>query len=96
MPRVRLGLGFYGPPSTYVVQNARLLTERRLGGGPVRFLLGALVAAKIPKLYARFGLPAVTKATAVALGAGVIGSAVAATPWQLFAAAVVAARAGPQ
>jgi len=85
------GLGFYGPPVyLHAVREARGYSLSVVSAAvTVHFLLGALVAANIPKLYRRFGLPAVTKAAAIALGAGVFGWAVAATPLQLFAAASV-------
>ena len=53
------------------------------------FLIGAIVVANLPKLYRRFGVPAVTKAGALALGTGVTGWAVAQEPWQLFAATLL-------
>lgn len=84
------GLGFYGPPVYLHAVQARGLSLTAVSAAvTVHFLLGALVAANIPKLYARFGLPAVTKAAAIALGAGVFGWAVAVSPWQLFVAAAV-------
>ena len=55
----------------------------------VHFLFGALVVARLPKLYLRYGLAAVTKAGALSLALGVSGWAVAAAPWQLFAAALL-------
>ena len=55
----------------------------------MHYLAGAIVVANVPALYRRFGLPAVTIAGAVLLSAGVAGWAIAATPWQLFAATVV-------
>ena len=84
------GLGFYGPPVYLHAAQAHGFSLSIVSAAvTVHFLLGALVAANIPKLYARFGLPAVTKAAAIALGAGVFGWAVAVTPWQLFGAAAV-------
>ena len=84
------GLGFYGPPVYLHAVQARGFSLSIVSAAvTIHFLLGALVAANIPKLYARFGLPAVTNAAAVALGAGVFGWAVATAPWQLFAAAAV-------
>src|SRR4029077_2940040 len=50
------------------------------------FLVGAVFTANLPRLYGRFGVPAITKAGAVSLTAGVTGWAVAEAPWQLFAA----------
>ena len=85
------GVGFYGPP---VLLQA--LHEAR--GWPVplvsaavtcHFLLGALVVARLPALHARFGLVAVTRAGGVASGLGVLGWALAAEPWQLFAATLL-------
>jgi MFS transporter len=82
------GLGFYGPP-------IYLQTVRDLRGWPlplvsaavtVHFLFGALVVARLPGLYRRYGLPAVTKAGVLSLAVGVTGWAVAAEPWQLFVA----------
>jgi MFS family permease len=85
------GLGFYGPPVyLHAVREARGFSLTVVSAAvSVHFLIGAVVAASIPKLYARFGLPSVTKVASVGLGAGVLGWAVAATPWQLFAAAAV-------
>lgn len=85
------GIGFYGPP-IYL----HTLVERN--GWPVslvsaavtvHFLAGALVVANLPRLHARFGLPAVTKSGAIALGLGVCGWAWAESPWQLFAATLL-------
>src|SRR5258708_35378768 len=84
------GLGFYGPP--IYLQAVR---DHRGWSLPlvsavvtVHFLFGALVVARLPKLYLRYGLPAVAKAGARSLAAGISGWAVAAEPWQLFAAAL--------
>ncbi|MBP0443386.1 MFS transporter [Roseomonas sp. SSH11] len=85
------GVGFYGPP---VLLQA--LHETRGWPVPVisaaitcHFLLGALVVARLPALHARFGLAAVTRAGGVASALGVLGWALAAEPWQLFAATLV-------
>src|SRR5207248_248845 len=51
-------------------------------------LASAATVANLPALYRRFGLPAVTRAGALALAAGVLGWAVATSPWQLFAATI--------
>jgi MFS family permease len=48
-------------------------------------LVGAPVFAKLPALYARFGIARVTQAGAVLTALGLVGWAVAAEPWQLFA-----------
>ncbi len=55
----------------------------------VHFLFGALVVARLPKLYLRYGLATVTKAGALSLAAGISGWAAATEPWQLFAAALL-------
>jgi Major Facilitator Superfamily len=84
------GVGFFGPP-------VFLSTLQATRGWPlwlvstavtVHFLAGALVGARLPLLYGRFGASAVTKAGALALGLGILGWAIAASPWQLFAATI--------
>jgi len=84
------GLGFYGPP--IYLQAVRDLRGWSLplvsAAVTVHFLFGALVVARLPKLYLRYGLPAVTKAGVLSLALGISGWAVAAEPWQLFAAAL--------
>jgi MFS family permease len=86
-----LGMGFHGP-AIY------LHAIRESNGWPlalvsaavtVHFLVGAVVVANLPTLYRRFGLPTVTKAGAICLAIGVFGWAIAATPWQLFGAALL-------
>lgn len=86
-----LGFGFYGPP---IFLNA----VREARGWPlalvstavtVHFLAGSIVTANLPALYRRFGIAAVTKIGALALAVGVLGWAMAATPWQLFAATLL-------
>lgn len=85
------GLGFYGPP--IYLQAVRDLRGWSLplvsAAVTVHFLFGALVVARLPKLYLRYGLPAVTKAGVLSLALGISGWAVAAEPWQLFAAALL-------
>lgn len=85
------GMGFYGPP-------VFLSVVRETRGWPlilistavtVHFLVGAVAGASLPVFYRRFGAPAVTKAGAVSMAAGVLGWAVAAAPWQLFVASVL-------
>jgi MFS family permease len=86
-----LGIGFHGP-AVYL----HAIHENR--GWPLalistavtsHFLIGALVVANLPTLYRRFGLPTVTKAGAILLALGVFGWAIAAAPWQLFAATLL-------
>lgn len=85
------GLGFYGPPVyLHAVRETRGFSITTVSAAvTVHYLAGALVAANIPALYRRFGLPVITAAAAILLSAGVAGWAVAATPWQLVAATVV-------
>jgi MFS family permease len=85
------GLGFYGPPVyLQAVREARGFSLAVVSAAvTLHFLAGAVVAANVPALYRRFGLPVVTKVAALALAVGVFGWAVAATPWQLFAATLV-------
>ncbi len=85
------GLGFYGPPVyLHAVREARgwslILVSTAV---TVHFLFGAVVVANLPELYRRFGIPAVTKAGALSLAAGVTGWAVAHEPWQLFVATLL-------
>jgi MFS family permease len=85
------GLGFYGPP-------VFLHAVRETGGWPlplvsaavtVHFLAGAVSVACLPRLYRRFGVPAITKAGAVLLTIGIVGWAAASAQWLLFAAALL-------
>jgi hypothetical protein len=85
-----MGIGFHGP-AVY------LHTVQERTGWPlslistavtVHFLVGATIVANLPALYRCFGVPTVTKAGAICLAAGVLGWATAATPWQLFGAAL--------
>ena len=92
------GLGFYGPPVyLHAVREARGFSLTVVSAAvTVHFLVGAVVAANIPALYRRFGLPAVTKAAAIALGAGVFGWAVPQRHGSFSPRRRSAARAGPR
>ena len=85
------GIGFYGMPIyLHAVREARGWPVALVSSAvTAHFLWGAFVVANLPRLHRRFGLPAVTKAGALALGLGVFGWSVAAAPWQLFAAALL-------
>lgn len=85
------GLGFYGP-AVY------LHSVRQSQGWPVslvsaavtlHFLAGAGVVVNLPRLYRRFGLPAVTRGGAGVLALGLVGWSTAASPLQLLGAALV-------
>jgi hypothetical protein len=82
------GVGFYGPPVyLQAVRDARGWSLPLVSTAvTVHFLVGAAVIANLPRLYRRFGVPKVTKAGAVSLACGIVGWALARTPWQLFAA----------
>jgi len=84
------GLGFYGPPVyLHAVRELRGWSLALVSTAvTAHFLIGAIVVANLPKLYRRFGVSAVTKAGALALGTGVTAWAVAQEPWQLLAATV--------
>jgi uncharacterized membrane protein len=82
------GMGFYGPP-------VFLQAVRATRGWPlalistavtVHFLIGAVLVANLPAFYRRFGVTAVTRIGALSLAIGIVGWAIATTPWQLFVA----------
>ena len=85
------GVGFYGPPVfLFAVHEAR--------GWPIplvsaavtcHFLLGALVVGNLPRIHRRFGVAGVTRLGGVLSGLGVLGWALAVSPWQLFAATAI-------
>lgn len=85
------GLGFYGPPVyLHAVREARGWSVGLVSAAvTVHYLCGALVIANLPKLYRRFGLAFVTRAGSILLAVGLVGWALAAEPWQLFAATLL-------
>jgi hypothetical protein len=85
------GVGFYGPPVyLHAVREARGWSLALVSTAvTVHFLAGVIVIANLPKLYGRFGVPAVTKAGSIALAAGIAGWALACEPWQLFLATLL-------
>jgi MFS family permease len=85
------GVGFYGPPVyLYAVQEARGWSVGLVSSAvTLHYLVGAVVVANLPALHRRFGLARITRAGAVCLAAGTLGWALAATPWQLFAATLI-------
>jgi MFS family permease len=85
------GMGFYGPPIyLHAVHAARGWSLALVSTAvTVHFLVGAAVVANLPAIHRRFGLALVTKAGVLSLAAGVLGWAVATTPWQLFVATVL-------
>lgn len=85
------GIGFYGPPIyLHAVRDARGWSTGLVSTAvTVHFLFGAVVVANLPGLYRRFGVATVTKAGSVAASLGVLGWALATTPWHLFAATLL-------
>lgn len=85
------GIGFYGPPVYLHAVMERTGWPLQLVSLAVttHFLTGALVVANLPRLYAWVGLPWATAAGAVAATGGLLGWALAAQHWQLFAAAAL-------
>ena len=82
------GFGFYGPPIfLHEVQRTRGFSLAVVSAATTaHFLFGAVAIANLPRLYARFGIEAVTKAGVALLAIGLAGWALAVEPWQLFAA----------
>ncbi len=85
------GLGFYGPPIFLsVIREQRgwslVLISMAIS---VHYLVGAITGANLPAFYRRFGAASVTKAGALAMATGIMGWAVATSPWHLFVAAVL-------
>ena len=85
------GFGFYGPPVFLHAVEAGRGWPLWLVSAAVtcHFLAGAAVVSRMAAIQARFGLVAVTRAGAVAAALGVLGWALAAEPWQLFAATLL-------
>ena len=85
------GLGFYGPPVyLHAVTAARGWPVALVSAAiTVHYLAGAALVAVLPRLYARWGLAAVTRVGTVALAVGLCGWAAAEEPWQLFAATLL-------
>jgi MFS family permease len=84
------GVGFYGPPVfLHAVREARGWPLELVSSAvTAHFLVGAIAVANLPRLHRRFGVAFVTKGGVVALGLGICGWALAASPWQLFAATI--------
>ena len=83
------GLGFYGPPIflsvIYESQGWSLVLIS--AAVSLHFLAGSITAASLPSLHRRFGVPAITKAGALAMAAGLAMWSLASSPWHLFVAA---------
>ncbi|MGG5820968.1 MFS transporter [Falsiroseomonas sp. HW251] len=83
------GFGFYGPPVFLHALEGRMPRWLVSLAVTCHFLAGAIVVARMPALQARFGIARVVTAGAVATALGVLGWALAAAPWQLFAATLL-------
>jgi len=85
------GVGFYGPPVYLeVVRHSRGWSIPLVSGAvTLHFLVGLAIIPNLPYLYRRFGLSVVTTAAALLMAAGVSGWALAQSPWQLYAAALL-------
>src|SRR5687768_249059 len=85
------GLGFYGPPVFLgVIRESRGWSVALISAAvSLHFLVGAITGANLPGLHRRFGVPAITKAGALAIAVGIVGWATASSPWHLFAAAIL-------
>ncbi len=85
------GVGFYGPPVfLFAVQDGRGWSVALVSAAVTsHFLAGALVIANLPRIYARYGLASVTRLGGCLAALGVLGWALAAAPWQLFAATLL-------
>jgi len=85
------GICFYGPPVLlYAIHASRGWPLALISGAvTLHFLFGALVVANLPACYRRWGLPAVTRAGALAAALGIFGWCAAEQPWQLFAATLL-------
>lgn len=84
------GVGFYGPPVfLHTLEHTRGWSIGLVSAAvTTHFLLGALCVANMPAIYRRFGVPAVTKASAICVAIGIAGWANAQAPWQLFLATI--------
>jgi len=85
------GLGFYGPPIFMsVIRESRgwsfLLISAAIS---LHFLTGAVTGANLPAFHRHFGVTTVTKAGALSMATGIVGWAMAISPWHLFIAAIL-------
>jgi len=85
------GICFYGPPVLlYAIHASRGWPLTLISAAvTLHFLFGALVVANLPTCYRRWGLPAVTRAGALAAALGIFAWCAAEQPWQLFAATLL-------
>lgn len=84
------GVGFYGPPvyMQAVMERTGWPIAQVSTAVTLHFLSGTVVIANLPRLYARFGIPAITLLGSIVLGIGVNTWAQANQLWVLYAGAV--------
>lgn len=84
------GIGFYGPPiyMQAVMERTGWSIAAVSAAVTLHFLSGTLIIANLPRLYARFGVPAVTLTGSLVLGLGVNLWAQASALWVLYAGAI--------
>ncbi|MBT2297666.1 MFS transporter [Pseudomonas fluorescens] len=84
------GVGFYGPPiyMQAVMDRTGWPVAQVSAAVTLHFLSGTLVIANLPRLYARFGVPAITLLGSIVLGVGVNIWAQASQLWVLYAGAL--------
>ncbi|WP_214509222.1 MFS transporter [Pseudomonas brassicacearum] len=84
------GTGFYGPPiyMQAVMERTGWPIAQVSAAVTLHFLSGTLVIANLPRLYARFGIPAITLLGSILLGIGVNIWAHANQLWVLYTGAV--------
>ncbi|AKK01849.1 membrane protein [Pseudomonas chlororaphis] len=84
------GIGFYGPPiyMQAVMERTGWPIAQVSMAVTLHFLSGTVVIANLPRLYARFGIPAITLLGCIVLGIGVNIWAQANQLWVLYAGAV--------
>lgn len=84
------GIGFYGPPiyMQAVMERTGWPIAQVSTAVTLHFLSGTIVIANLPRLYARFGIPAITLLGSIVLGIGVNIWAQADQLWVLYAGAV--------
>ncbi|MDU9036260.1 MFS transporter [Pseudomonas corrugata] len=84
------GIGFYGPPiyMQSVMERTGWPIAQVSTAVTLHFLSGTIVIANLPRLYARFGIPAITVLGSIFLGIGVNIWAQANQLWVLYAGAM--------
>src|ERR1700730_681404 len=83
------GLGFYGPPVflSFIRESRGWSVVLISAAVSLHFLAGSITGANLPALHRRCGVPAITKAGALAMAAGLATWSLASSPGHLFVAA---------